>query len=155
MDAQATPPLNVQTNAPQNPSSLEEGGRNAITQLVHPLPSSQNDSNSSDRSSLFSRPGSVSGRSTHSSRSVFLDEIKHEIMINHIYQQQCSHLWVSDSSGECEGVLLRRSRGRYLACPQTLLNSTLARMCEQLNVPVRKILHHSWWKLISARLLSR
>lgn len=138
MDAQETSPRIVQSNAQQNLSSLEEAGSRAITKVAHPLPSSQNDSNSSDRSSLFSRPGSVSGRSTHSSRSVFLDEIKHEIMINHIYQQQCSHLWVSDSSGECEGVLLRRSRGRYLACPQSLLDSTLARMCEELNVPVRK-----------------
>lgn len=138
MDAQSTPPRIVQSNALQNSSSLGEAGSSAITKVAHPLPSSQNDSNSSDRSSLFSRPGSVSGRSTHSSRSVFLDEIKHEIMINHIYQQQCSHLWVSDSSGECEGVLLRRSRGRYLACPQSLLDSTLARMCEELNVPVRK-----------------
>ena len=57
-------------------------------------------------------------------------------MVNHIYQQQCSHLWVSDGSGECEGVLLRKSKGHYLACPPPLLESKFAYVCTQLNVQV-------------------
>ncbi|KAK8061686.1 glycosyl transferase family group 2 domain-containing protein [Apiospora phragmitis] len=55
--------------------------------------------------------------------SMFLDDIKHEVMVNYLYQQQCSHLWVSDGSGEVEGVLLRKWKGNYMACPQELGNS--------------------------------
>ncbi|KAK8043378.1 hypothetical protein PG993_005808 [Apiospora rasikravindrae] len=66
--------------------------------------------------------------------SMFLDDIKHEVMVNYLYQQQCSHLWVSDGSGEVEGVLLRKWKGNYMACPQELGNSPFARACAELNV---------------------
>ncbi|KAK4641267.1 hypothetical protein QC761_610900 [Podospora bellae-mahoneyi] len=82
-----------------------------------------------------SRPQSVSGRSIKSTgSSMFLDDIKHEVMVNYLYQQQCSHLWVSDGSGEIEGVLLRKSRGQYMACPPSLGNSPFAMACAALNV---------------------
>lgn len=68
--------------------------------------------------------------------SMFLDDIKHEVMVNYLYQQQCSHLWVSDGSGEVEGVLLRKWKGQYMACPQELGNSPFARACAELNVHV-------------------
>lgn len=58
-------------------------------------------------------------------------------MVNYLYQQQCSHLWVSDGSGEIEGVLLRKSRGQYLACPPPLGDSPFAIACAALNVQVR------------------
>ena len=77
---------------------------------------------------------SLSGRSTQS--SAFLDDIKHEVMVNYLYQQQCSHLWVSDGSGEIEGVLLRKSRNAYMACPPQLGESAFAAACAQLNVQV-------------------
>src|SRR3569833_3397067 len=64
-----------------------------------------------------SRPHSISGRAVRSNgSSMFLDDIKHEVMVNYLYQQQCSQLWVSDGSGEVEGVLLRKTRGQYMAC---------------------------------------
>lgn len=85
-----------------------------------------------------SRPQSVSGRSVRSTgSSVFLDDIKHEVMVNYLYQQQCSHLWVSDGSGEIEGVLLRKTRGQYMACPPQLGTSPFALACSALNVHVR------------------
>jgi hypothetical protein len=77
---------------------------------------------------------SLSARSTQS--SAFLDDIKHEVMVNYLYQQQCSHLWVSDGSGEIEGVLLRKSRNTYMACPPQLGNSPFATACAALNVQV-------------------
>ncbi|KAI1875914.1 uncharacterized protein JN550_001410 [Neoarthrinium moseri] len=78
---------------------------------------------------------SISGRSARSAASsVFLDDIKHEVMVNYLYQQQCAHLWVSDGSGEVEGVLLRKSRGQYMACPAQLGNSPFAMACAALNV---------------------
>jgi hypothetical protein len=77
---------------------------------------------------------SISNRSTQS--SAFLDDIKHEVMVNYLYQQQCSHLWVSDGSGEIEGVLLRKSRNMYMACPPQLGSSPFAAACAALNVQV-------------------
>ncbi|KAK2074962.1 hypothetical protein P8C59_009128 [Phyllachora maydis] len=82
-----------------------------------------------------SRPPSISGRSTRSNgSSMFLDDIKHEVMVNYLYQQQCANLWVSDGSGEIEGVLLRKSRGQYMACPPPLGSSPFATACAALNV---------------------
>ncbi|KAG5913841.1 hypothetical protein E4U42_000845, partial [Claviceps africana] len=86
-----------------------------------------------------SRPQSISGRSDRSTPSIggssmFLDDIKHEVMVNYLYQQQCSQLWVSDGSGEIEGVLLRKVRGQYMACPPQLGNSPFAVACTAMNV---------------------
>ncbi|CAK7275583.1 hypothetical protein SEPCBS57363_006776, partial [Sporothrix epigloea] len=67
--------------------------------------------------------------------SLFLDEIKHEVMVSYLYQQQCSRLWVADGSGEVEGVLLRKTRGQYMACPPGLADSGLALACAFLNLP--------------------
>ncbi|KAF7559604.1 hypothetical protein G7046_g4537 [Stylonectria norvegica] len=79
-------------------------------------------------------PPSLSGRSHQSQGSMFLDDIKHEVMVNYLYQQQCSMLWVGDGSGEAEGVMLRKSRGRYMACPAALGHSPFAMACAALNV---------------------
>lgn len=68
--------------------------------------------------------------------STFVDDIKHEVMVNYLYQQQCSHLWVSDGSGELEGVLLRKSRNNYMACPPQLAQSPFAIACAALNCQV-------------------
>ncbi|KAK4169741.1 putative glycosyltransferase [Cladorrhinum sp. PSN259] len=82
-----------------------------------------------------SRPQSLSGRSVRSAgSSMILDDIKHEVMVNYLYQQQCSHLWVSNGSGEIEGVLLRKARGHYMACPAELGSSPFAMACAALNV---------------------
>ena len=70
--------------------------------------------------------------------SMFIDDIKHEVMVNYLYQQQCSHLWVADGSGDVEGVLLRKSRGNYMACPPRLADSAFAMACATLNVQVRR-----------------
>lgn len=86
-------------------------------------------------SASSSRKNSISTRSHASSN--FLEDIKHEVMVNYLYQQQCSHLWVSDGSGEIEGVLLRKSRNTYMACPPQLGNSPFAAACAALNVQVR------------------
>lgn len=70
-----------------------------------------------------------------------IDDIKHEVMVNYLYQQQSSHLWVNpnpapgESSGD-EGVLLRKSKGFYMACPTSLNNSLFAEACAALNVHV-------------------
>jgi hypothetical protein len=87
------------------------------------------------QSRFGSSRNSISNRSTQS--STFLDDIKHEVMVNYLYQQQCAHLWVSDGSGEIEGVLLRKARNTYMACPPQLGSSPFAAACAALNVQVR------------------
>jgi hypothetical protein len=71
-----------------------------------------------------------------SSSSSFIEDIKHEIMVNHLFQQQCGRLWIGNGSGELEGVLLRKSRGEYFTCPPQLETSMLAYYCAQMNLQV-------------------
>jgi hypothetical protein len=108
----------------QQPSMASEPELRADLELHPPTPR------------YSSRPQSISGRSVKSTGSSVLDDIKHEVMVNYLYQQQCSHLWVSDGSGEIEGVLLRKARGQYMACPPQLGNSPFAMACAALNVQV-------------------
>ena len=85
-------------------------------------------------SPMYASSVNSAAASTHSSS--LIDDIKHEVMVNYLYQQQCSHLWVSDGSGELEGVLLRKQRGHYMACPPQLAQSPFAVACNALNVQV-------------------
>lgn len=91
-----------------------------------------------DNMELGSTPRFGSSRASlaPSTRSSFVDDIKHEVMVNYLYQQQCSHLWVSDGSGELEGVLLRKARNLYMACPPQLAHSAFAVACAALNCQV-------------------
>lgn len=113
----------------------------APTMTEKPATTSPHDSYNMELQPPQSRFGSsrnsISNRSTQS--STFLDDIKHEVMVNYLYQQQCSHLWVSDGSGEIEGVLLRKSKNQYMACPPQLGSSAFAAACAALNVQVRGI----------------
>jgi len=65
-----------------------------------------------------------------------LEELKHEIMVNYLFQQQCAKLWIADGTGDVEGVMLRKSRGNYLACPPALADSVFADSCVEINVQV-------------------
>lgn len=86
-------------------------------------------------SSIRNSDPRADSRSIRSTRSRVFDDIKHEVMVNHIYQQQCSMLWIDHNSpANTEGVLLRRRRGQYLACPPQLIHSTFADACTQLNL---------------------
>lgn len=85
-------------------------------------------------SKFTSSRNSISNRSTHS--SAFLDDIKHEVMVNYLFQQQCSALWVGEGSGKTEGALLRKSKNDYVTCPGTLVGSPLGVACAALNTQV-------------------
>ena len=83
------------------------------------------------------RYGSSRNSLTPSVRSsTFAEDIKHEVMVNYLYQQQCANMWVADGTGELEGVLLRKWRGNYMACPPALATSAFAQACAALNVQV-------------------
>ncbi|KAM0461895.1 hypothetical protein ACHAPV_002608 [Trichoderma viride] len=119
------------------PPRLQHEGRQSVLSEKTPSSASVNDMDLQAPTPRFhSRRQSSSGASTPASvqSSLFLDDIKHEVMVNYLYQQQCSQLWVSDGSGEIEGVLLRKARGHYMACPSALANSPFALACAALNV---------------------
>ncbi|KAK3186176.1 hypothetical protein K4F52_005166 [Lecanicillium sp. MT-2017a] len=130
------PPANNANNAPASNANR----RNSPPASEKPPSQAGNDMELQPPTPRYqSRPQSTrSGRSGHSTpsnqSSFMLDEIKHEVMVNYLYQQQCSQLWVSDGSGEIEGVLLRKARGHYMACPPQLVNSPFAMACCALNV---------------------
>lgn len=110
----------------------------------------------------------LSGSSSQISGTI--EDIKHEVMVNYLYQQQCGHMWVSavqsykrtstpfhspkypqtpnedasqraltgmELSADQEGVLLRKSKGNYIACPPDLIGTPLEMACRALNVSVR------------------
>jgi hypothetical protein len=118
--------------APLALKPLSQMAERHVTAARSPLQEPFIDSFGSDHE-LASSMSSI-GRSLQSARSSYLDEIKYEVMVNYLYQQQCSHLWVSDGSGEIEGVLLRKARNQYLACPPALAGSVFAMVCAELNV---------------------
>lgn len=66
-----------------------------------------------------------------------LDDIKHEVMVNYLYQQQCTNLWVAEGAGETEGCILRKGNHGYTSCPPTLQDSLFLKSMSSLNVQVR------------------
>jgi len=138
--APAPAPQSAAAAAPQRMSGSRAGQAQSSSMSEKPASDrmSSNDVELQPPTPRFSsRPQSISGRSVRSNgSSMFLDDIKHEVMVNYLYQQQCSQLWVSDGSGEVEGVLLRKTRGQYMACPPQLGNSPFAQACAALNVQV-------------------
>ena len=114
-----------------------------VSDAVHDT--SQNGSSGASRASVSRRSISQASPSrasmsrasmTMSTYSSFVDDIRHEAMCNYLYQQQCSKLWVSDGSGELEGVLVRKSRHEYMSCPPALVDSPFAAACAAMNVQV-------------------
>ena len=73
--------------------------------------------------------------SVKSGRSSFMEDIRHEVMVNYLFQQQCGRMWIGDGSGESEGVLVRKSKASYLACPPDLMHSRFAVGIAALHVP--------------------
>ncbi|RKF79850.1 putative nucleotide-diphospho-sugar transferase [Golovinomyces cichoracearum] len=81
---------------------------------------------------LGSLRDSTSNQSAQS--STCLNEIKFEVMVNYLYQQQCANLWIYDKSGEIEGILLRKHKSTYMSYPPQLSSSSFATACAALNV---------------------
>lgn len=65
----------------------------------------------------------------------FVDDIRHEVMANYLFQQQCGSTWIGDGAGITEGVMVRKGPSDYLACPPGLLHSAFAQGCMALNLP--------------------
>lgn len=86
-----------------------------------------------------SRPESV----FRNSNMAELHDLKCDVMVNYLHQQQQERLWTMH--GEDEGVVLKKSRGEYTCCPADLadVQDGLLKAIEVLNVRVRFILKAS------------
>ena len=96
------------------------------------LPGILGNKNPADSEQNSLRP--PSSRATRESRLV--DDIKHQVVVNHIFQAQCGALWIRDVSKEKEGVMVRKQRHQYLFKPPGLENSPFAQAMIMLNVQV-------------------
>lgn len=86
-----------------------------------------------------SRPASVfpEGDFRNHAAAEILD-IKCDMMVNNLYQQQMELLWTA--GGHDEGILLKKSRGKYACCPSDLETEPIGffKAVETLNVRVSK-----------------
>jgi hypothetical protein len=62
--------------------------------------------------------------------------VKHQVMINYLYQQQGNNGWRSSNEGQSQGIFLRLSKDNYLTHPLQLAQSALAEALKNLNVQV-------------------
>ncbi|OMP82842.1 Glucans biosynthesis glucosyltransferase H [Diplodia seriata] len=84
-----------------------------------------------------SRQGSSTNLSIYSQTkrdTQFIHDIRHDIIINHLYEKQVGARWIQDFSGEVEGVMLKKARGEYMTFPENLVESNLAQSIATLNV---------------------
>lgn len=66
-----------------------------------------------------------------------MEDIRHGVIVNYIYQNQCTRLWVA--SAVSEGVLVRKARGEYESCPHNLVDTELGQAVKNLNLEVSGI----------------
>jgi len=87
----------------------------------------------------FETPGSPGSRPEsvfRNSNMAELHDLKCDVMVNYLHQQQQERLWTMH--GEDEGVVLKKSRGEYACCPADLadVQDGLLKAIEVLNVKV-------------------
>ncbi|EME46198.1 hypothetical protein DOTSEDRAFT_101420, partial [Dothistroma septosporum NZE10] len=86
----------------------------------------------------WSRPASLypSGGDFRNSQTDDLNEIKCDVMVNWLYQQQMERLWTA--GGIDEGVVLKKTRGQYTCCPGDIVDEPYGffKAVETLNVRV-------------------
>jgi len=108
---------------------------------------SQKGSGMSSVKSSFT-PSIVSGMSTP--KKGYVEEIRHEVMCNYLYQQQAGKLWIDNREEMEQGVVIRRSRGNYVAAPPDLAYSRFAANCSSLNVQVSFIPNQPRFQLLTS-----
>lgn len=88
-----------------------------------------------------SRPTSRSGSRANTEDDRLVDEIKHQVVLNHLFQHSCSSLWIRDVTRNLEGVMVRKRRNEYLYKPPALADSAFAQAMMALNVQVSLDIH--------------
>jgi hypothetical protein len=104
-------------------------------QDVTPERNTASPSSSGHNSGSWSRPSS-SLSSGDFRESQDMNELKCDVMVNWLYQQQMERLWTA--GGMDEGVILKKGRGAYTCCPADITEEQdgFFRAVETLNVRV-------------------
>lgn len=89
--------------------------------------------------SQLSTKDSYSGSLRSCTSSNVMEDAKHEVMAKYLSHQQRSKEWIKDTSGEREGIILRKSRNSYVAYPPELVHSPLLSHCASLNIAVSNV----------------
>lgn len=82
-------------------------------------------------SGLTSRAESIT-----STDSRGVEQIKHQVILNFLWQKQRGLGWTLDTTGAREGVMIRKTRSEYIYRPAALGNSAFAAAMSMLNVQV-------------------
>ncbi|KAK0335898.1 hypothetical protein LTR02_004293 [Friedmanniomyces endolithicus] len=85
-------------------------------------------------SPMASRPASLYPSGDFRNSDLNINELKCDVMVNWMYQQQMERLWTA--GGHDEGVMLKKGRAQYTCCPADLVEEQygLFRNVEALNV---------------------
>ncbi|RDW88348.1 hypothetical protein BP6252_00380 [Coleophoma cylindrospora] len=120
------------------------GLRNYFQTSIKAAASSRPDPNSvtaekSPENDIALRPGafstdSSSVQSTTNPRHMSVDDIKHQVILNYLWQKQRGLMWITDTTGQNEGVMVRKNRTEYLCRPTNLSLSPFAEAMSLLNV---------------------
>jgi hypothetical protein len=83
-----------------------------------------------------SRPASLYPSGEFRDSNMDMNELKCDVMVNWMYQQQMERLWTA--GGHDEGVMLKRGRGQYTCCPSDISDEQYGffKNVEMLNVKV-------------------
>lgn len=65
-----------------------------------------------------------------------LDDIRHQVILNHLWQKQRGLMWIMDNPAQHEGVMVRRDRTEYLCRPPALASSAFGTAMKIMNVSV-------------------
>jgi hypothetical protein len=116
----------------QNPSNKPADAVPPAIPPVAPAPLSEIDT-PSNTTPWTSRPSSMAGEEMSDTRC--------EIMVSWLHQQQIEKTWF-DSRAKDQGVVLKRSKGDYVSCPENVADEPdgFRRAIEMLNVRVSILL---------------
>jgi hypothetical protein len=131
--------LKEKADARFNTTSAQEMGQ--VTPPSNPFRDSNQTSRSLPSHSPSSRsPSTLSINQAPTSRRQTLDVVKHQVMVNYLYQQQGNNGWRSNDESLSQGILLRLSKDSYLTHPPQLAESALAQALKNLNVQVSAVI---------------
>jgi hypothetical protein len=106
-----------------------------MRQVTPPNPFADSNQISMSPLSRSQSRGSLSSLSIHQARHA-RDAVKHQVMINYLYQQQGNNGWRSSNEYQPQGIVLRLSKDNYLSHPPQFAESALVDALRHLNVQV-------------------
>lgn len=129
----------VKPSKAQKKDAVEDHGKLEMSEKPQEATTPVAGSSTPGTSGTWSRPASLypAGGEYRNSQHDEINEIKSDVMVNWLYQQQMERLWTA--GGVDEGVVLKKGRGAYTCCPADITEEPYGffKAVETLNVRVR------------------